>query len=884
MSDMDFLHFGNESYIYDIFEKYQKDRESVPLEWGYFFGGVELSGGSSSKESIKIDPQRVKDYFKRYGFLYANFNPLGEKKIFDKDHLLLFLNLTHSNLKELISIEDWNIGKCSLLECIDTLVSRYCKDLGVEFFAGGNIDQEDWFHKQINQRAPISKDSLVNGLKEVGRAKLLEDFLQKKFLGAKRFSVEGGETVIALIKSIIDEAANFGYREGYIGMAHRGRVNSLCHIMEKPYAELFSEFKGDRFPDNEGLGDVKYHCGYKKRVQTYSGKHIYLQMAPNPSHLEAVDAVIPGMVRARQDAGIDKVLGIVIHGDASVAGQGIVYETMQFNKLEGYSSKGTIHVIIDNYIGFTAAPCESRSTLYPSDIAKAFSVPVLHVNAKNIEDVIFAANLGVKYQEKFQTDIYIHFNCYRLYGHNEADEPSFTNPALYKNIKGEKDIYSSLKGEFLAKGWISDQQITSFEEEVRDNLNKGLENIPLGLDSPKEDLVDFDSSLEKGGDAYPFITTKITKALYDKVKDALIKLPENFNLHKKMEKLLSSRKEALEKVEEYKLDWACGELMAYGSLIEEGINIRLSGQDSKRGTFSHRHSVYIDQENGDNAYYPLDTIKKGGFKVYNSPLSEYGVMGFDYGYSLKCEKGIVIWEGQFGDFYNGATIIIDQYLTSTKSKWKESSSLILYLPHGMEGMGPEHSSGRMERFLQLAARKNLRIFHPTTPAQIFHLVRSQAHCQEKIPLIVFTPKNLLRNLGSRGADLLEGKLEQILVFGKGDEKRIVFCSGKVGVELEELNTKNQVAIVRLEQLYPFPEQEVERVLEKFSSAKEFIYLQEEGKNQGAYSFVKEYIQRIIGKKGALEYVGIKRLESTATGYSSVHKFNQQRILKKVIEG
>ena len=743
---------------------------------------------------------------------------------------------------------------------------------------------EDWLHKEINTREKISKESLVNGLKEVGKAKLLESFLHKKFLGAKRFSVEGGESVLSLLKVIIDEGATLDYSEGYIGMAHRGRVNTLCHIMEKPYEEMFTEFKADQFPEISGLGDVKYHNGYKNTVKSYSGKEITLQMAANPSHLEAVDAVLPGMIRARIDRGLSKALGIIVHGDASVAGQGIVYETLQFDKIEGYTSFGTIHVIIDNNIGFTAEKEESRSTLYPSDIAKTFSIPVIHVDAANIEDVIYAAKLAVKFHETFKTDIFIHYNCHRLYGHNEADEPSFTNPSLYAKIKAKNDLYTDLKGEFIDKGLITGEEIETFEAETAKKLQQGFENISTGGDGPAEELTCFDNTVEEGGDAYSPIETKISKEVYDTVKDAIGLLPEDFHIHKKIEKLIEARKVALETENEYLVDWGLAELMAYGSLCLEDKTVRLSGQDSRRGTFSHRHGVYVDQEVDNKRYFPLDKLKKGAFTVYNSPLSEYGVMGFEYGYSLKLKDGLVIWEGQFGDFFNGASIIIDQYITSTKSKWGDDSSLVLYLPHGMEGMGPEHSSGRIERFLQLAGRKNLRIFYPTTPGQIFHLIRSQALCEEKIPLVVFTPKSLLRNKGSQAKEMLEGKLEQVLVRGKKDVKKVVFCSGKIGMEIEKMDEGESLAIVRIEQLYPFPQEAAKNALKEFPAAEKFIYAQEEPKNQGAYLFVRDYLQQIIGIKGTLEYVGRKRLESTATGYSAVHKYNQQRIIKKVIEG
>lgn len=893
MQEEEFLHFGNERYIYQLFESYQKDKSSVPVQWLRFFQGMELASSveltsnapvAEGKYSGNFDLQRVIDYFKRYGHLFANTNSLLTTKEFDLNVLLSELNIKQEDLDSIVSIKEWNIPDCKLSELINILQQRYCNGLGIEFFGVDDKAMEDWVHTEINTREAISKEEIVNALKEVGKAKLLESFLHKKFLGAKRFSVEGGESVLALLKVILDEGGNLNYKESYIGMAHRGRVNTLCHIMEKPYKDIFAEFKADRFPLNTGLGDVKYHNGYQNTVKTYSGKEIFLQMAANPSHLEAVDGVLPGMIRARLDEGLEKALGIVVHGDASVSGQGIVYETMQFDKLQGYTNGGTIHIIIDNYIGFTAHPEESRSTLYPSDIAKTFSIPVLHVDAASIPEVVYAARLAVKFHEKFKTDIFIHYNCHRLYGHNEADEPTFTNPSLYGKIKQRDDLYTALKHAYLEEKLITEEEITNFEEAIKGKLNDGLETIEPGNEKPLEELVCFDNSLEEGGDAYPPLETKISKEVYNSVKDAISCTPEGFHMHRKIVKLLESRKHALETENEYLLDWGCAELMAYGSLVVEGKSVRLSGQDSRRGTFSHRHSVYVDQEVDDTPYFPLDKLKKGAFTVYNSPLSEYGVMGFEYGYSLKSEKGLVIWEGQFGDFFNGGSIITDQFISATKSKWGEDSALILYLPHGMEGMGPEHSSARIERFLQLAGRKSMRIFYPTTPGQIFHLIRSQANSDERIPLVVFTPKSMLRHQGSCAKELLEGKLEQIIIRGTGEEKKLVFCSGKIGLEIENMDKDQTCAIVRIEQLYPFPEAAIKAVIEKFSNANKFIYAQEEAKNQGAYLFVRDYLQQIIGKKGTLEYVGRKRLESTSTGYSVVHKYNQERIIKKVVEG
>lgn len=667
-------------------------------------------------------------------------------------------------------------------------------------------------------------------------------------------------------------------------MAHRGRVNTLCHIMEKPYEEMFAEFKTDRFPLSSGLGDVKYHNGYKNTVPTLSGKEMYLEMAANPSHLEAVNALIPGMVRARLDEGLDKALSIVIHGDAAVSGQGIVYETLQFSNLEGYASGGTIHVVIDNHIGFTTYPKDSRSTPYPTDIAKAFGIPVLHVDAGNLEAVNLAARLAVKYRDTFQRDIFIHYNCHRLYGHNEGDEPVFTNPTLYKKIREDKDFYGNLKAAVVEKGVVTEEEIKSFEEEVKAKLSSSLETLCAGGEVPVEELVAFEVEVEEGKSAYSGVKTAISGGVYDKIKEAVAKVPDGVDIHPKVVKLIGQRAEMLEKRDEQLLDWGCAELMAYGSLIEEGRGVRLSGQDSRRGTFSHRHSIYFDQSDDNNSYSPLDQVKKGAFTVYNSPLSEYGVLGFDYGYSLKTEKGLVLWEAQFGDFYNGATIIIDQYISSTRSKWGADSNLVLLLPHGMEGMGSEHSSARIERFLQLCGRENMRVFYPTTSSQIFHLLRAQALCEDKIPLIVFTPKSMLRDKSSKASDLVDGKLEEVLVRGSGKEEKVVFCSGKIGAEIEKNDPEGTCGIIKIEQLYPFPQEAVSAAVKKFAGAKQFIYVQEEALNQGAYLHCRDYIEQIIEGKGPLEYVGRKRLESTATGFSSVFKYNQERIIKKVVEG
>ena len=882
MQENEFLHFENEKYVYEMHERYTKGGSDIPIEWVRFFQGMELNQTSGS-QSQGIDSYRVINYFKKYGHLHADTNSIVGHKSFDMDVFLAHTHLTKEDLTKTVKTPGLKKESMKISELVSDLQKIYCDGLGVEFISTGLKKHEEFFHNEVIKRN-VSKEELIHGFKEVAKAKLLEDFLQKKFLGAKRFSVEGGESVLTLLKVVLNEAALLGFEEGYIGMAHRGRLNTLCHIMDKPYKELFEEFKADRFPKIEGLGDVKYHNGYENTVKTYSGSDFFLQMAANPSHLETVDAVLPGMIRARLDQGLEKALGIVIHGDAAVSGQGIVYETIQFNNLEGYTTGGTIHVVIDNQIGFTTDPKDSRSTLYPTDIAKAFSIPVLHVDSFSLSDVIAAAKIAVRYRDKFQSDIFIHYNCHRLYGHNEGDEPVFTNPALYQKIRSQKDLYTILKERYSEKGYITDKEIEEFEAEVKEKLHLGLDSVESGGSEPIEELLLFDSSLEEGNEAYPEMTTKLSQEVFNEIKQAIGEPPEGVNIHPKVKKLIETRHKALSNPDDYLVDWGCAELMAYGSLLKDGQKIRLSGQDARRGTFSHRHSIYVDQKENERPFSPLDQIVDGGFTVYNSPLSEYGVLGFEYGYSINHSSCLTIWEAQFGDFYNGATIVIDQYITSTMSKWQTPSSLVLYLPHGMEGMGPEHSSGRIERFLQLAGRKNLRIFYPTTPGQVFHLIRAQALCEDKIPLIVFTPKSLLRNPGSKAGELLAGKLEPILVRGDGSQKRVIFCSGKIALELEKADEGNSCAIIRLEQLYPFPTKAVEETLEKFPKAQSFIYAQEEPMNQGAYTFVCDYLNEIIGKKGSLRYVGRKRLESTSTGFSSVHKYNQARIVKKAIEG
>ncbi len=826
------INFGNQSFVLEQLAIYLTNPSDLDSDWIAFFQGMEFANGCGVKDS-KSDGYALLEAYKKFGHLSGSVNPMVDQT---------------EKIPEL---------KSTLPEG-ERLNSIYSGNTTYECYNIDNKDLEKWFHEEVQKdKAAFSSKEYENLVTELWKAEYLEDFLQKKFLGAKRFSLEGGESFMPMILEIFEQAANEGYKTGIIGMAHRGRLNVLCNLLKKPYSKLFQEFNTKLMPPNlVGLGDVKYHKGYKSTFNSISGNTIELVLASNPSHLESVDPVVLGFAKACKE----KVLPLIVHGDASVAGQGVVYEILQCSKLKGYAVGGAIHIVINNQVGFTASPEETRSTRYCTDIAKAFGFPVIHVNADDPVACVRAARLAFNVKNRFSTDVFIDLNCCRIYGHNEADEPRFTNPLLYQKIEARGDVYERVKKESgLPLDWI-----VSMENGFKEKLDSDLEEANRQVET----------KLPEMPSVTPFKgTTAVSLDLLKKYIEKITDIPKEFHPHPKLEKLFSLRREALA------VDWATAELLAYASLLDQAIPVRLSGQDSKRGTFSHRHAVLFDQTS-ENSYIPLEHVSEAQaiFQVYNSPLSEYAVLGFEFGYSLGDPKALVIWEAQFGDFANGAQIIIDQYLAGSETKWGIHSGLTMFLPHGHEGMGPEHTSCRIERFLELSGQDNWQVVYPSTPAQFFHILRKQALQSEKRPLIIPTPKSMLRLTESFSTlnDLATGQFEPILddTAASKDVKRIVLCTGKFYYELKNGRGDKGVALIRIEQLYPFPTGQLEALLKRYSQVEKIIWAQEEPKNQGAWGYISEKIK--------IEYVGRGRIPVPDTGAAAFFHYQQEAIIKEAL--
>ncbi|MGE5316863.1 MAG: 2-oxoglutarate dehydrogenase E1 component, partial [Chloroflexota bacterium] len=673
------------------------------------------------------------------------------------------------------------------------------------------------------------------------------------------------------------------------GMAHRGRLNVLANILEKPMVDIFNEFANKQYDDDTLMGDVKYHLGYTNKRKTITGKDVEITLAPNPSHLETVAAIVQGMTRAEIDhnykGDTDKIVPIIIHGDASIAGQGIVYELVQMSELKGYRVGGSIHLVVNNQVGFTTNYLDARSSTYCTDIAKVVQSPIFHVNADDIEAVVYTIELAMEYREKFDKDVFVDLLGYRKYGHNEGDEPRFTQPVLYKYIEEHPDPWTIYSSKLIEAGIVTAEEVEKVKNEINNKLEVDLQA------SQKIERTSFKSFFGKVWEgmrpAVPedFISSPETGVPYGILKEIgekITSLPEDKVFNRKLVKLMADRKEMIQP--DGKIDWAMGELLAYGSLVNEGMPVRLSGQDSERGTFSHRHAV-LTIEDSEEKYTPLSKLNndKAKFSIYNSLLSEYAVLGFEYGYSLITPKALTIWEAQFGDFFNGAQIIIDQYLSSAEDKWRVMSNLVLYLPHGYEGQGPEHSSGRIERFLELAAQNNMQIVNCTTPANLFHLLRRQVHRPFRKPLILFTPKSLLRHPAcvSSIEELTEGGFRELIddnMVNPAEVERVVFTSGKVYYELIEEREKNgnfKVAFVRIEQIYPYPEEQIKAIIEKYSNASRFVWVQEEPANMGVWPFLARNF-----KENDLLMVARPESGSPATGSAKLHQLRQRKIIEK----
>ena len=912
MDKLTYLSNADSSYIDGLYQAYKQDPNSVDFGWQKFFEGFEFGQGAEavsveigdvSEHALKeIDVLNMIHGYRDRGHLFTHTNPVRERRKYYPGKELETFGLSEADMDTVFNAGiELGIGPAKLRDIRQVLEDTYCRSIGAEFKYIRNPEKIKWLQERMEadrNRPKYSKEEKKRILQRINRAVVFESFLGTKFLGQKRFSLEGAESLIPALDCIIEKGADLGIQEFMIGMAHRGRLNVLANIMGKPYKTILSEFEGKMYkqedPELSFGGDVKYHLGYSSDIKTDNGKSIHLSLAPNPSHLETVDPIVEGMVRSKIDMKYDgdssKIAPILIHGDAAIAGQGVVYEVTQMSKLEGYKTGGSIHIVINNQVGFTTNFKDARSGTYCTDVAKITSSPVFHVNGDDAEAVVYAVNLAVEYRQKYKTDVFIDLLCYRRFGHNEADEPKFTQPLLYKAIEkhpNPKEVYAKLlEQEDSIEAGYSKQ----IEKEFKDYLQTQLD-ASKAVEVLEEEVPMFGGAWKglhpaKKVDIFKSINTKVEDKTFLALAKQITSLPKDKKFFRKISKLYEDRAAMITK-DSY--DWAMGELMAYATLLNDGKRVRISGQDVQRGTFSHRHAV-LTLEESEEKYIPLAEIKGGDkFSIYNSLLSEYAVLGFEYGYASANPQSLTVWEAQFGDFYNGAQIIVDQYLSSAETKWKRSNGLVMMLPHGMEGQGPEHSSGRIERFLELCANDNLIIANCTTPANYFHLLRRQLIREFRKPLVVFTPKSLLRHpkVVSTLADFTTQNFQEVIDdnFVNADSvTRVLFCSGKIYYELlekQQADNRSDVAIVRLEQLYPSPVEQLKTIRKKYNKATEFIWVQEENENMGAWP----HFCRIF-RKTELEFTdAICRAASgsPATGYMKQHISQQQEIINKSFE-
>jgi len=908
----------NRDLLDETYLKYRADPESVDATWRAFFAGMEFAGSLGTPAADRTDADlrlqtgvvRLVFWYRQAGHLQADTDPLRDGP--PPDHPLLALanfGLTDADLDKIVDASMYFgiDGPIRLRDLIAVLRDTYCRTVGVEYMHIDSLDVRKWLAvrmEPVHNRPVFSHRKQYRTLFTIHQAELFEKFLHTKYVGQKRFSLEGGETLIPVLDALVEGSPGLGAKELVIGMAHRGRLNVLANVLRKPFEEIFNEFEDNFLPDSiSGDGDVKYHLGFSADVPTTDGGTVHLSVAPNPSHLEIVNPVVEGRVRAKQRLHGDEErttgIPILIHGDAAFAGQGVVMETLNLSNLMGYRTGGTIHLVVNNQIGFTTNPRDARSTEYCTDIAKFVQAPVFHVNAEDPEACVYVTELALEFRQAFKRDVVIDLVCYRKWGHNEGDEPAFTQPLEYKNIRGRDpiskvysrrlaegpsafthEITAAIETEFETKLGEAVQAADAAAAEYRVRLDQALKAVKTG--PPRKRGMEGYGGLWKGLTphyTHDPIDTGVEPATLDRIADKIGTFPPGFTPHEKLAPILRKRRDAIK--ERRPVDWGTGEALAFGSLVLDGYPIRLSGQDSRRGTFTHRHAVVIDFNTG-KPYYPLANLDpaQAPFEVYDSSLSEAAVMGFEFGYSLDDPTTLVLWEAQFGDFANGAQVVIDQFLTSCESKWSRSSGLVLLLPHGYEGQGPEHSSARLERFLQMCAEDNIQVAYPTTPAQIFHLFRRQMLRDFRKPLVVMTPKSLLRLPAavSPVEEFTPGRYFREVIDDTLPDPdavtRVVVCSGKVYYDLigrrEKLGTK-AVAVIRLEQFYPWPEGQLKAVLGRYRRAREWVWAQEESQNMGGWHFVEP---RVRAMGFPFEYVGRDASASPATGSHHAHELEQ----------
>lgn len=896
--------FGNLAYLEQLYSRFQSSPGEIDTAWRRWFQALE-SGAPIPLPSVARSSapkrKRIEDLvqaYRQYGHLIAAIDPIGYKQITPPPQLDLgYLGFQPNEMNEMFpTLGFLPQAEASLQAILTAIQQRYCGSVGFECTGLCDLALDQWIQQHIESGEfdrPFQLEEKRLILENLNRAELLETFLHTRHVGKKRFSLEGGESLIPMLTMLVAKGAEEGIEEVFIGMSHRGRLNVLANVLNKSFHEIFKDFDEDYDPaPSEGTGDIRYHKGHvNESISTYKGYSVKLKMAPNPSHLESVNAVVEGQARAQQILVGDeperrRVIPLLMHGDAALSGQGAVYETLQMCRLRGYETGGTVHFIINNQVGFTATPDETRSTMYCTDIAHAFGMPVFHVNAEDPEACVRTALFALKIRQQFHCDVFIDLYCYRKYGHNEGDEPAFTQPLEYKIIRKKKTIRELYNERLIREGVIDEKQSAEHIEELKKDLQDAYQ---AAAESSKEKEPQKNAPNQQTFNPFENIPTAIPLPLLQQAAEKSCVVPPGFNLHPKLEQLLSERLRAVK--EDKPLDWGLVETLAYATLLWEGTPIRISGQDSGRGTFSHRHALLVDQVDHHD-YFPLAHLhpEQGRFEVLNSFLSEQGVLGFEYGYSTVCEQGLTIWEAQFGDFVNSAQVIVDQYIASGEQKWGQTSGLVLYLPHGFEGQGPEHSSARLERFLNLTGHDNMQIVNPTTPAQLFHVLRRQVKQSWHKPLIVFTPKGLLRHPActSRVADLTGGQFRLILDDPRKPDtiRSVVLCCGRVYYDLDAMRTKEKredVAILRIEQLYPLDEEALKSLLAKYSQSKDFLWVQEEPENMGAWAYISMNVPPLLPSGTHLKFIGRERSASPATGFYARHRQEHAQILHQVFK-
>ncbi len=882
-----------------LYRDFLRDPEAVEESWRQFFTGFEFAlkhfGGTEVPEDYDKEFRVINliEGYRRRGHLFTQTNPVRTRRKYSPTLDIENFGLEEKDLDTVFQAGKLiGTGPASLREIISSLQQTYCRSIGAEYLFIRNPGVIRWWQERMEpaRNTPsFSPEEKKHIFSHLVQAVGFEKFLQKKFTGQKSFSLEGAENLIPALDAVIERGSDLGIEEFVIGMSHRGRLNVLANILKKPYQQIFSEFTGKVYSGDISLGDVKYHLGHESIIKTDKGKKVKLSVVPNPSHLESVDPVAEGLSRARIDrvykGNFNRLAPILIHGDAAIAAQGVVYEVLQMSELPAYRTGGTIHLVINNQVGFTTNYLEARSSTYCTDIGKVTKAPIFHVNGDDVEALIYIIRLAMEFRQTFHRDVFIDILAYRKHGHNEGDEPRFTQPLLYKAINrhpNPRDIYAD---HLIEKGIMTREQIKETEKDYNDVLE---EQFRL---AGKSSSVILEQFLHENWKGYRYAGEKdfekspgtgIPREKLTSLARHVYEVPPGKKFFKKLIRLLDERRKNFEND---RIDWAIGELLAYASLVTEGIPVRISGQDSVRGTFSHRHAAYIREDTGE-PWYPLQHIEPGQapFEIYNSLLSEYGVMGFEYGYAMSSPQQLVVWEAQFGDFHNAAQVIIDQYISAAEEKWGLMNGLVLYLPHGFEGQGPEHSSARIERFLSMAAKANMHIVNPTTPANFFHLLRRHVHTDYRLPLIIFTPKSLLRHpeCVSSLKDLEKGRFLEVIDDPDVDTervRRVVFCSGKVYYDLlkrkKELKARD-IALVRIEQLHPFPLGQVKAILKKYKNNILTLFVQEEPENMGPWRYVRHTTE-------GLDLVPVARLASgsPATGLYAMHLLGQEEIVNKV---